>query len=235
MTKLFTFGCSLTHSYGWKNVLAEKIGYELVNSAMYAGSNDLQVRRLHSHIINGNISKDDIIIWQITSQVRSSFSIRWSNQWTKRLDHNPDRPDDPKYEGMKFFIDAPENYFDGTKHTDILSNHSIIKESAEFYDSHQSLEELFSTIILLNNNYRILVFVGWQGALDQWNANYDKSMQLLAHNNIPHMPESLLDWVINNDLELDSEDPTGLHPTMEASEAYAERALYPKLQELGWT
>jgi hypothetical protein len=60
-------------------------------------------------------------------------------------------------------------------------------------------------------------------------------MQLLAHNNIPHMPESLLDWVINNDLELDSEDPTGLHPTMEASEAYAERALYPKLQELGWT
>lgn len=228
MTKLFTLGCSLSDSRGWKDAIAEKAGIDIVNSAMYASSNNLQVRRMHSHIINNEIDKDDIIIWQVTSQMRTSFSVAMCNKWVKKLDYKP------KQDGCQYHIDAPANYFDGIQHVDVLSNHPIMKEAAEFYDFAQSLEELLSTIILLNNSYKVLVFVGWQGALDEVQQNFDKFTQALATNNVPHMPESLMDWVLRNDMRLDEHDPAGLHPTMESSEAYGEQALYPKLQELGW-
>ena len=233
MPKLFTLGCSLTHPYGWKDVLSDKIGHNLVNSAMYASSNNLQVRRIHSYIVNDQIRKDDIIIWQITSQARYSFSVAMSKQWQKALSYTPYRPAS-KYSNMQYHIDAPVNYFDGASHVDVLSNHPLAEKASSYYDAPQSMEELLSTIILLNKNYKVLVFVGWAGALNDGFDTNDKFIGALINNNVPNLTESMMEWVIENDLSLDKDDPTGLHPSQETSELYGAVVIYQKLVDLGW-
>ena len=234
MKKLFTLGCSLTYPFGWKELLAEKINFELINSAMYASSNSLQVKRIHSYIVNNKIKKEDIIIWQITSYHRYSFSVALSNKWKKALNYIPNRNPDPRWDNCQYYINAPVNYFTGKINVDVLSNHPLTEKASAYYDSAQSMEELLSTIILLNNSYKILVFVGWPGALNEKQKNYDIFIKALKNNNVQHMATSMIEWIIRNDLPLDSEDLTGRHPTMETSQAYAEKVLYPKLQNLGW-
>lgn len=235
MSKLFTLGCSLTWgTLGWAGVLSDKIGFELVNSGMYAGSNGLQVRRMHNYIVNNQIDTDDIIIWQVTSQMRAGFSLACDKSWRTILDNIPDRNPDPNWANCQYYIDAPANFFDGTQHVDVLSNHPLAEKASTYYDFAQSLEELLSMLILLNNNYKVLVFVGWPGALDDTLMNFTKFIKELKNNNVPHMPESMMEYVINNDLELDENDPSGCHPSWDSSIEYAEKALYPKLQDLGW-
>ena len=107
----------------------------------------------------------------------------------------------------------------------------MIPKASDYYDFAQSLEELLSTIILLNNSYRILVFVGWPGALDECQSNLKKFMQALADNNVPHMPETMMDWVVRCNQKLGEDD---LHPAMETSEAYGANVLLPKIRKLRW-
>lgn len=230
MPKLITFGCSLSHPYGWKDLLAEDIGFDVHSSAMIASSNNLQVKRAHSLIVNDVIEDNDIIIWQVTGFERSSFSFAPEQSWKDHLD-NFERNPDPLWAECPYYADSPVNYFDGLTHIDVLSNHPAIKKSAWYYDPTQALEELLSMLILLNRSYKVLVFVGWPGALQEhWNT----FMQSLQKHQIPHMSKAMTDWILDSGFELDWEDPTGAHPTMESSEEYAKGALYPKLQELGW-
>ena len=224
MSNLFTLGCSLTWGMGWKELLAERHDLNLVSSAMFAGSNDLQLRRIHSYIVNNQINNDDIIIWQLTSTARSSFRVI-DPTWIASLD-NVQRED----EDAVYYIDAPKNYFDGQIHKDVLSNHPMIIKYSSYYNAYAMLEEILSTIILLNKSYKILVFVGWEGALSEDPNNYNNVMRLLDKNKVPHLTESYLSWAIRTHQPL-SDD---LHPTMDASEIYGETVLIPKLQELGW-
>lgn len=225
MKKLFTLGCSLTYNMGWKELLCEKYNLELVNSSMFAGSNNLQVRRIHSYIVNNQIDKDDIIIWQITSQIRYSFSAACDPEWNKKIENVVKEDQDAKY-----YIDSPTNYFSGNIHRDVLSNHPLIKPASHYFDFNSSMEELVSTIILLNNTYKILIIIGWEGALTEASDNYDKFNNLLKNNNVPHLSESYLDWAIRCKQPLADD----LHPTMSASETYGETVLYPTLRKLGW-
>ena len=225
MTKLFTLGCSLTYNMGWKEYLSEFHDLELVNSAMFAGSNDLQVRRIHSYIVNNQINQEDIIIWQITGQLRHSFSVNCDEEWNFKLENVEKEDADARY-----YIDAPKNYFSEQVHKDVLSCHPLIKDASEYFDYNASLEELISTIILLNTKYRVLVIVGWEGALREDCDNLYKFNQLLKFHQIPHLNEPFVSWAIRKKLPL-AED---LHPTMETSEIYGKTVLYPKLKELGW-
>jgi len=210
---------------GWKELLCKKYDFKLVNSAMFAGSNNLQVRRIHSYIVNNQINKDDIIIWQITGQLRFSFSVNCDDEWTRRL--NDIEIED---ENARYYIDAPINYFSNNIHKDVLSNHPLIKPASEYFDFNQSMEELISTIILLNNTYKILVIIGWEGALTEASDNYDKFNNLLRNNNVPHLREAYLAWAIRCKQPLADD----LHPTMEASKTYGETVLFPTLRKLGW-
>lgn len=225
MKKLFTLGCSLTWNMGWKEYVADRMNYELVNSAMFGGSNNLQMRRLNSYIVNSQIGKDDVIIWQITSQLRHSFCVNGDPSWDERLDDYVSEDADAKY-----YMDSPVNYFDAHPHTDVLSCHPLIIPASEYYNANSTLEGLISTMILLNNTYKILIFVGWQGALDNDTDNYDLVIDLLEKNKVPHINESYVSWAIRNNHPL-AED---LHPTMDTSELYGEMVLFPELERLGW-
>ena len=123
MSKLFALGCSLTYSYGWKDVLAENMGYEVVNSAMYGSSNDLQVRRMHSLIVNQQISADDVIVWQVTGQLRHSYSIAPDEKSIRKLELSKPTPKDERFNETEYYIRSPVNYFDGNEHVDVLPNH----------------------------------------------------------------------------------------------------------------
>ena len=216
----------MTYNLGWKDLLCEKYGWELVNSAMFAGSNDLSVRRIHSHIVNNQIKQDDIIIWQITGQLRHSFSINCGPGDLARLDDIDTEDDDARY-----YIDAPRNYFSRQIHKDVLSNHPLTRQASHYFDFNASLEELLSTIILLNNTYRILVIVGWDGALREDGDNLYKFMSKLSANDVPHLNESHVSWAIRNKHPLAND----LHPMMDTSELYGDLVLYPELERLGWT
>jgi len=133
-------------------------------------------------------------------------------------------------ENSRYYIDGPRNHFDSEIHRDVLSNHPMISQASHYYNAHSSLEELISTIILLNHTYKILVFVGWEGALKEDCDNYDKVMDLLEKNNVPHFKESYVSWALRNRHPF-SDD---FHPSMEAAKTYAKSVISPKLQELGW-
>ena len=209
---------------GWKEPLCRKYGLQLVNSAMFAGSNDLQVRRMHSHIINNQIAKDDIIIWQITSQMRHSISVDGPD-WKDLLDDVV-----PEDEDAKYYIDAPRNYFSGNVHKDVLSNHPMVEDAAKYYDFCSSMEEISSTIILLNKSYNVLVQIGWEGALKEERNNYDKFTNLMRAHDVPHLKESYVSWALRtkNPIEWD------IHPTMDTGAVYSEKVLEPILKSLGW-
>lgn len=192
---------------------------------MFAGSNNLQVRRIHSYIVNNQINKDDIIIWQITGQLRYSFSVNCDDEWNRRLSDI-----DVEDEDARYYIDAPTNYFTGKIHKDVLSNHPLTKQASEYFDFNSSLEELISTIILLNNTYNILVIMGWEGALREDGENYYKFNRLLTDNKVPHLDESYVSWAMRNNRAM-AED---LHPTMTTSETYGRTVLIPELKRLGW-
>ena len=225
MTKLFTLGCSLTYNMGWKELLCEEYDLELVNSAMFASSNSMQVRRIHSYIINNEIDKDDIIIWQITSQIRHSFSAACDPEWNKHIE-NVVKED----ENAQYYVDSPRNYFSGSVHRDVLSNHPLIKPASHYFDYNSSMEELVSTILLLNNTYKILVIIGWDGALTQASFNIGKFNRLMQDHKVPHLSESYLHWAMRNGHSLADD----LHPTMETSEIYAGQVLAPILRRLQW-
>ena len=142
MPKLFTLGCSITYPYGWKDVLADIIDYELVNSAMYASSNNLQVRRMHSLIANNQVSEDDIIIWQVTGQMRHSYCFPPEEKKIRKLRLSQPKPMDERFLNTEYFIKSPVNYFDGNQHIDVLSNHPMTANAADYYDFAQSLEDI---------------------------------------------------------------------------------------------
>ena len=223
MNKLITLGCSLTYHGGWNIPLAELLKYELYDTSMYASSNIMQVNIFNNLLITDQIKQNDILIWQLTGQLRSGFSLIRTPNWHERLDDTPDYND-----GCEYYINLPANHFDNLPRTHILSNHPLTK--IHMYDWPQELEATMSTIIMSSKLFKVLVFVGWDGALTEIHDNYNKVIDLLENNEVPHIKESCLSWHIRNKLELKNDS----HPLQTNGHLYAEQVLYPKLQELGW-
>lgn len=75
--KLFVAGCSIsdytkvTKVYG--EFLAEKLGCEYVHEGAGCGSNWRIWRTITRHILNGNLTKDDLLVVQYTGRERDEF------------------------------------------------------------------------------------------------------------------------------------------------------------------
>lgn len=80
MGKVFVAGCSVSDYmdvdvvYG--ELLAKKLGYEYVHEGAKCGSNWRIWRVITNHIINGNLTSDDLLIVQYTSFERREFWTR---------------------------------------------------------------------------------------------------------------------------------------------------------------
>lgn len=75
--KLFVAGCSVSDytkvSKVYGEFLAEKLGCEYVHAAAGCGSNWRIWRTITRHIMNGNLTKDDLLLVQYTGREREEF------------------------------------------------------------------------------------------------------------------------------------------------------------------
>ena len=79
--KLFVAGCSISDytkvSKVYGEFLAEKLGCEYVHEGAGCGSNWRIWRTITRHIMNGNLTKDDLLLVQYTGRERDEFWSRF--------------------------------------------------------------------------------------------------------------------------------------------------------------
>ena len=68
MKRIRAFGCSLTQQHHWKYLDIEEI--DLKSYAIGSQGNDVQFAQYMNAVHDGDILKDDIIIWQLTNEYR---------------------------------------------------------------------------------------------------------------------------------------------------------------------
>lgn len=81
MRKLFTAGCSVSTRNSCKTSypeeLAKLLNYELINCAAGCGSNYRIWRMLTKHIMDGDLTSDDLVVIQYTGPSRHEFFSRF--------------------------------------------------------------------------------------------------------------------------------------------------------------
>ncbi len=207
---LIALGCSLTHLPGWATVVSDTMDLKLINLSQAAGSNQLQEKRLQQFLLINDISKYDIVVWQITSTVRGYSRKRFYN--SSNDDHNPN------------CTSMFENIFDGEKRIDLLSiAPDVIKDS----DESQLLENLlFHLKVVKKYTPNLLVFLGWEQSISD---NYrEKFFSALVKNKIDYINEYMCEWCILKNYKMDSY----LHPSYDGYEAYANEIIIPKLRQM---
>lgn len=226
--KLITLGCSLTHQNGWKERTALLTNRTLVNFAQGAGSNGLQINRLHEYIINNSIEENDIVIWQITASGRMPLRLNPDQQLLKEIieiDETQFIPIDNTH-----YVKTVPNLFDGIPRIDILCNSPIINRPQVLeFDPRQELQTLVSTLILLSKSHKkLLIFFGWSNILPE---KYKSIFaNILRKHEINYIDNPYVDWARSNNKTF--RDDT--HPSQLAGEQFTDEVILPKLSELGW-
>ena len=223
MNTLHTFGCSLTASTDWPNMLARKTGYKIANHAVPAGDNMTQVRRFKDLVLHHKIKEEDHIIWEITYLDRLGFRL------------SPDH---------HFFLNNKDNKI--VKHnfhthlTNILDNQlhqDYVAFNEEWYDTNwyvQNINEMLTDILFackIGNNLtkgKVLVWFAQNNIFEDQTIE-SKFINYLDSNNIKHLDyekQSMMSWVNENNYELADDK---MHPSQKIYELYCETFLYPKI------
>ena len=218
MNRLIVFGCSLSaagHLTSWSDEVSARLKLTLLNFAIPASSNPLQVKRFQEYVVNNSITNDDLIIWQITGVERGykRVSNRWP--WLGSINHNSES------------FNGSINYFDNKPRIDQLCHHT---ESVNSHvDEEEVLQELvFHLKVAKQFTKKLLVIIGWDTAIPDNYINLFK--EFLNSNNISYVDKSILSHTIENNLSL---LPDGSHPGEEAYISFANNCIIPKLKELG--
>jgi hypothetical protein len=230
MNKLLVFGCSLSatgHLTTWSDQVKEhydvnKKDIELLNFAVPASSNILQIKRFQEYVVNNNIGPDDVIMWQVTGSERGHKRIsnrleKESPQETRKL---------MSYKNM--YYSGAINYFDQKRRVDLLCHHpSCVGINI---DEEEVLQELlFCFRVAKKFTNRVLVFVGWDEAVSAEHSK--KFTDFLNDSNISFINESLLSYTKRNGLPV---LPDGTHPGEDAYISYADNMIVPLIKKLGW-
>lgn len=224
--KLFTLGCSLTDQLGVKEKLSSLIDADLVNLSQGAGSNQLQINRLHESFIRNDISANDIIYWQITSPYRHYARLRMN------MFEEVDRIQKEKFVVANghygHYVNNSKNVFDDLLRIDLLCNSPLIN-SVPINDPNQELQTLLANIIMTSKIVpKTLIVFGWTDMMSKKQFSIFK--KFLTLHNINFVDTPYLEYVVNNQLGMQDD----LHPTESAGRIFAEQVVYKKLIELQW-
>jgi len=212
----------VTHHHGLGQELAKLLKADLLNLAHSAGSNQLQINRLHEHVLNNQIDRNDLIYWQITQISRKNDRLQMD-----RFNEVEQIQKEHFSEKYHHYICQSNNIFDKKKRIDILSNSPLLE--TKDIDVDQDLETLLSTIILTSYFVpKIIVAFGWQKVMESWRAAIFKTK--LKEHNINFLEETYLEYVIKNNLEMEDD----MHPARSAGEIFSKKIIHPKLISLGW-
>jgi hypothetical protein len=230
MNKFIVFGCSLSaagHLKTWSDRVGEVINidthrYDLLNYAVPASSNALQIKRFQEFLVNNDVSEDDIIMWQVTGSERGHRRI--SNRFEKDLPKEIKKLLSVK----NTYYTGAINFLDQKPRIDLLCHHPNCVGS--HIDEEEVLQELlFCFKIARKFTRKILVFVGWDEALPFEHSK--KFTKFLEDNNIEFIEESLLSYTRRNKLTV---LPDGAHPGEDAYISYADNKIIPLIKDLRW-
>ena len=189
MKKLFVAGCSFSdytkveHAYG--EILAGKLNYQYVHEGAGCGSNWRIWRTITKHILDGNLTSDDLLIIQYTELTRNEFhSVLAQPKYVyepRTIDNLPitDIRDDGFVIRYKFGADVWQNNKEESEFFKLYTKYFVNINFAEeqFLTHHHMFQHM-----LINNNIKT-IFV----ASDR---NHPKSFFLRQHtlpNFIPYM------------------------------------------------
>lgn len=223
--KILTLGCSFSafgHLKSWPERIVEHFvknfdKVELINLALPASSNQLQILRLQEYVIYNNIDSDDIVIWQITATVRGHQRSKNSEGKRNKDLTNPTA-----------FYTGSTNYFDKKNRLDYLCHHPISLNMQ--VDEPEILQQLLYNLKILKKfTNKVMVIKGWEGVIPE---EYLKDFYLfLDKNSISYIDEAILTHNIENNYPL-GEDK--MHPSEEAYVSFTDKKIIPLIKKMGW-
>lgn len=215
MSKLIIFGCSLSadgHITSWPQRISEVCNIEYLNFAVPASSNQVQIQRFKDYVLDNEINKDDIIIWQITGTERyfKRTQVEDTNQST-------------------IFNNNRKNYFDDNVRYDLLCHHPNNRNlifDEEKIDVPQLLEDLLFFFTMARKLANLVIVVGWKNALLPEHS--DKFFKILNDRGFDYVSPTILEHSIENNLPLMDTS----HPGEQGYISFADNCVIPKLKEL---
>ena len=222
--KLITLGCSLTQVCGIPEYLGKAINLEVIDLSESAGSNMLQIKRLHDSIAQNKVCKDDIAVWQITSDERAYESLPETrlNEVTL-LDKSKQIP--LKSRNGELFqpyhhVLSSKNIFNSKRRIDLLCNSKLLNKTHSVEDD---LQMFISTLVLAKNFFRkLFVYFGWDDVMDD---KYKTIfLNCIDYHDINFINQSFLDWAIENKKEMGDDEA---HPSCKTGKEFAETFIQP--------
>jgi hypothetical protein len=187
----------------------------LINCAVPAASNQLQIKRFQEFILNNKISNNDIIVWQITGTERRHLR--------KKLGDIPNKP------AKHMIFEESINYFDKEARIDYLCHSREVILEADL-DQEQVLEDLlFSFVVAKQFTNKFLIIFGWDKALPE---EYISAFRnALIEKSIDYIDDSIVSWSEKMNLPFDTD---GSHPSEQGYISFARDCVIPKIKQLGY-
>ena len=218
--KVITLGCSLTEQEGLANKLGELLNMQLINLAQGSGDNLLQIEKIQDFILDNDITKDDIIVWQITDVKRRHKNVMM-DQWetVKDVQRKLYTPKDTAH----FYLKR-RNLIDKKRRIVLLPNSPSVQ--SHDFDDNASIHTIISTMIMLNKICKLYVWFGWDKVLSP--LQFDVFFNMLITKKIAFNKKFYVNWAHDNRYNFRYDN---LHPDQECAEAFAEKILYTDLKK----
>ena len=227
--RLITTGdCATSGDFTWAKRLADLTNRELINLAEPGSQNSLQIKIMQDFILNDEIRKDDIIIWEVCDTWKPH--VRITNVYKDKADRANRLLQKHRY--VHYHTSRYRNKIDNEHRLDLLSSSPMLRDfiNKEFEDEAQCLEDIFFMLIVLKIMCPQTMIIRGSTNETPKQQYWEKLRILLKEKNIEYIDDSIGDWCRDENLEF--VDP--VHPTEASMHVFAERVMYTKLKELGW-
>lgn len=227
--RLITLGDSASAGiHNWPTPLSQKLDCELINFAKPASQNLLQIQLMQDWLIDNNLHKDDIVIWEIGWSSHPVLHIGYEH-WNKvqraeRIIQN------------KLFIShyhIRNNKIDKKNRISLLPISPIIHKFVDRKKPNDDAEVLhnllFMFVIIKKLCSRLLVI----RAKDIFVPDnlWKEFKKLLFEKNIDFLNVSIYEWCRDKNLGFFSDNE---HPDERSMQVVAQELIYPKLKSLNW-
>ena len=251
MKRIRAFGCSLTQQHHWKYLDTEEI--DLKSYAIGSQGNDVQFAQYMNAVHDGDILKDDIIIWQLTDEYRRMVNKPNIDKLRRNSDGSNTLTGNGHWFDMKNIF-YPDKRIQGVERRQYLPTRDNSHKNEEkerllaeyqWRKINQTGLPIYEMLLQLNgvkrNNDKLLVMFGWNdmfGEYYKFISQTDMAIEEVPENvikylkkqGIDYIEESIYNWVLDQGYKLDSTN----HPLQDGYQAYTNNVLSPKLKQLKW-
>jgi hypothetical protein len=227
--RLITLGDSLTAgTHSWSVPLSNKLNCELINFALPASQDLLQVHLFQQWLLDNDFETNDIVVWQIAFSKDPVVNVPSENlEKIKRASAHAMRAF--KLHDHLF----NENKIDKSERISLLYISPIF---GKFVNRKHPVDEpevlqnlLFTFNIIRKLCPKLLIIRGRDEFVSP--DNWERMKDIFSQKGIAWSDDSVHDWVKRNKMPLLAD---GVHPTVESMNIYAMNVIYPKFKELGW-